>query len=106
MNRRAAPRFPLHAEVVLVTAGPDGPELSTGRTIEVSLGGCSVQLDEPLEGATTSGVLLVRIEGRELTMLTAPISGSAAAADRLGLRFVAPTEPDGAWSELVDRLAA
>jgi hypothetical protein len=106
MNRRSAPRFALQAEVLLVTAGPDGPELSTGHTVEVSLGGCTVQLDEPLEGAATAGVLLVRVEDRDLTMLTAPITDHATASQRVGLRFVAPTEPDASWGELVDRLAA
>ena len=106
MNRRLAPRFELVAEVVLVTAGPDGPELSRGRTVEVSVGGCSVELDEPLEGESAGGVLLVRAEGLELTMLTAPISAQAAAAERLGLRFVAPTDADTAWAELIDSLSA
>ena len=105
MNRRSAPRFELAAEVTLVTAGPDGPELSAGRTTEVSLGGCTVELDQPLEGACPSGVLLVRVDGRELTMLTAPITGHAAAAERVGLRFVAPTEADTAWAELIESLA-
>ena len=106
MNRRSAPRFDLVAEVVLVTAGPDGPELSRGRTVEVSAGGCSVELDQPLEGECGSGVLLVRLDGRELTMLTAPITSQAAAAERVGLRFVAPTEADTSWAELIGSLPA
>lgn len=105
MNRRNAPRFPLVADVLLVTPGPDGPELSTGRTVEVSIGGCTVELDRPLEGATSSGVIQVHVDGCDLTMLTAPITGQAAAAERLGLRFVAPTEADPAWAELIDSLA-
>ena len=104
MNRRSAPRYPLRAPAVLVTAGDAGPEVCTGHTVEVSTGGCTVELDQPLEGATAEGVLLVRIEDRELAMLTGPITAQAAAAERLGLRFVAATEPDPAWAELVASL--
>ena len=106
MNRRSAQRYPLEASAVLVVPGEHGPVVCTGRTVDVSLGGCRVAFDEALPGAVGAGVLLVRTSDRELAMLTAPLTGDAAASVETGLRFVQPTEPDDAWPTLVEGLAA
>ena len=114
-NRRAAGRQALDAEVLLVTAGEDGPVVRTGRSLEVSAGGCTLRLDEPLDGPAPNGVLIVRTPGTdgdgsnggtELRMLSGPVRAEPGEPRVVGLRFVPPTEHDGSWSELVESLAS
>jgi hypothetical protein len=104
VNRRNAARHPLDAEVLLVTPGEDGPVVRTGRSVEVSAGGCSVRLDEPLGDSAPSGVLVVRAAGTEMTMLSGPVRTDPGEPHVVGLRFVPPTEHDDTWPEFVGSL--
>ncbi len=106
INRRTTARHALDAEVLLVTAGEDGPVVRTGRSREVSAGGCSVRLDEPLDRSAPSGVLVVRAGGTEMTMLSGPVRTEPGEPHVVGLRFVPPTEHDATWSDFVESLAA
>lgn len=92
----------MNGDVLLVVAGPDGPEVRTGRLLEGAEGGCEVRLERALGAqARSGGVLVVDTGEGRLAMLTAPVPPADAGSQDLPLRFVQPVERDDAWERFV-----
>ncbi len=105
-ERRSSARHPGSFDAVLVVAGADGPEVHTGRTVEVSEAGCAVRLANAPGSSRSGCVLVVHAPEGRVTVLTAPITSAAGSSELVGLRFVQPVRRDDAWERVVLGVAA
>jgi len=92
--------------VVLLLSGDSGPAVHTGVTVEVGLGGCTLQLDETLvvERGVRSGVLTVLVDDREIPALTGAPSRDDESERCVRLTLQPTNEGSSGWSEWIHSL--
>lgn len=89
-------------EALLVAAGPDGPELHTGHTVEVHPGGCALDLQHPLRAPFTGGVVVLRRrDGEQVALLAAPRRRADPGTKVVDLHFLPAVDPDTHWADFL-----
>jgi hypothetical protein len=92
--------------VVLLLSGDSGPAVHTGVTVEVGLGGCTLQLDDVLlvERGVRSGVLTVLVDGVEIPALTGAPSRDDESERCVRLTLQPSNEGSSVWAEWIHSL--
>ena len=92
--------------VVLLLSGDSGPAVHTGVTLEVGLGGCTLQLDEALvvERGVRSGVLTVLVDDVEIPALTGAPARDDDSERCVRLTLQPTNEGPSGWAEWIHSL--